>query len=195
MLRRKSMCLLEPFKMIKVYFRAHRNKFATKKIHFMWNDLFPMLSSKLWHLLSAAFPCPLSSSSWTWGIPNCVHSNNLLSSQAPLQPVVATWPSSSQWNVRGSLLLGTSRNLVSLNLNKSQLAKVSFLLSPLLSAWNADVKPNDTAAILRAWGERSRAEDDRAKKIGVNLEPLDCLPLYFLFHEKITPPLITPSLV
>lgn len=33
--QRKGMCLLEPFKMIKIYFCAHRNKCATKKIHFV----------------------------------------------------------------------------------------------------------------------------------------------------------------
>lgn len=33
--QRKGMCLLEPLKMIKIYFRAHRNKCVTKKIDFM----------------------------------------------------------------------------------------------------------------------------------------------------------------
>lgn len=33
--RRKCMCLLEPFKMVKIHFCVHKNKFATREIHFM----------------------------------------------------------------------------------------------------------------------------------------------------------------
>lgn len=44
---RKCMYLPEPLKIIKIHFHAHRNKFATKDTHFICNDLFLPLSSKL----------------------------------------------------------------------------------------------------------------------------------------------------
>lgn len=82
--QRKCMYLLVQFKMIKIHFSLHRNNSVTKETHFICNISFPMLSSKLWHLMLAAYPSLFSPSSWTLGVPDFVQSDNVLGSQAPL---------------------------------------------------------------------------------------------------------------